>query len=447
MVTFGDQFEGLLGVDGEGIKKLEPFNPWDIAAIEDPSGDITGYTAADPEGEPQKNQSIIPFYQMLHFKMPIRYRKDYYGVRSSIYYNLREYWQDFQWANDKLMIERLQRRPDRHYILMDISGMSSEDAFEVCRRYEDRLYRPQFYDPSAGRLYTQPNAWGEHRDLVLPKGAGNNTTITTAPSTSSSGPMDDVNYFLRLLFGSANFPSGYLGLDIASGYDPGQPIEKQDISFTRACMRIQRAFLSTLMQACIYHLSSLNIDPTSEANSFRLMMEPISSFRELEKKELLMLRFDLISSALNMGTDMNFNQDAWRRFILREYGKFSPDMIEEFLSGGELAREDEVGSVFDSTGVPTNLDEKYEKLLRGDSKLSKRAKEAMEFLRGGASMISSRCGNGYLVENNITIPSTIYKCNGGDVFKKAFGERVKKRAQFRAFMYQGAFSCREKEGI
>jgi hypothetical protein len=295
---FGDHFEGVIATRNDGIVRLDPYDPWEIGILRDALGRVAGYGEANAHGEVVSAETIMPYYRMAHFKMPPRSRTSVYGYNSARFYNARDYWVEMQWCMDKVWIERQQRRGPRNLVTMDVGGISTEEAYEACKMWEDRMYRDVYFNPQDGILKSGSNAWGEQRDVVLPLGSDNKTQIASMPASSSIGSLDDLGFFMRRFFGCGKFPLGYWGLDIGAGnYDKSTPIEKQDIVFAQSCMRLQQAFLSELTRLCMVHLAFLGIDPTRDDNRFIVMMVPVSTFAEIERKELVTMRFDLVTAA------------------------------------------------------------------------------------------------------------------------------------------------------
>lgn len=404
MFQYGDHFEAIPGMRNEGIIRFDPYDPWQVGVVIDENRQIKGYGQADEMGEVVDAESVIPFYECLHFRTPRRRRSDIYGARSSLLYGVREYWQDLQWVMDKIVIERMWRRPDRTMILLDVGGVSSEDSFDICEEWRDRMYRDMAFNPGAGELKSMPAAWSESRDQILPTGTDNNTKITNAPASSNSGPLDDLHFVLRRLFGGLKFPPGYLGLDIGGNYDPQAPLEKQDLGFAQNCMGPQRSFLRVLTQAAMIHLAYHNIDPRLAKNQFMLMMNPINTFQEIERKELINMRFDLMDRAMSMGRDNEWNMDFWAKFVMKEYAHLPEDMVDRLLQKelspeGEKALDqgDEGENLFASAAKATD---EYKVLMESlDS--NPKAAEALIFAAEGASMVTSQ---------SIYLPSRLEEC-------------------------------------
>lgn len=380
----GDHYEGLIATRNDGIVRLDAYDPWEIGVLKDALGRVAGYGEADARGEVVSADSVMPYYRMAHFKMPFRSRTSVYGYRSARFYNARDYWVEMQWCMDKVWIERQQRRGPRNLVTMDVGGIATEEAYEACKMWEDRLYRDVYFNPQDGILKSGSNAWGEQRDVVLPLGSDNKTQIQSMPASGTIGSLEDLDFFMRRFFGSGKFPPGYLGIDLGDSYDKGTPIEKQDLTFTQSCMRLQQALLSELTRICMVHLAFLGLDPTRDDSRFVIMMTPVSTFAEIERKELLAMRWDLMERALEMGTNLEWNKKVWDRHVMIEYGGFSSSFVDELLQ-----KDESLATLNPDEGEFEEAREPHLQKLSEELKRNPRARAALLFFKDGGSQRAS----------------------------------------------------------
>jgi hypothetical protein len=330
-----------------------------------------------------------------------------YGATSGLLHNVREYWQELQWVEDKIVIDRLRRRPDRVGLLLDVGGMSGEDSWLYCEEVRRRLYRDQYFDPQINELSSLPTAWGEHRDIVVPTGGDNRTQLVNLPSAGSQGPYDDLVFVLRRYFGSLKFPPAMLGLDLGDTIDRSVPLEKQDITFADNCSAPQKVFLQELTRAAIIHLAWLNIDARLDSNQFSLMMMPVSAYKEMERKDLINMRFDLLERALQLGQDYQWDMEFWARYVMTEYARMPDELVNTLLKNPQAAEaeasiedlpsegQDLGGDMQDLTNfgltdsVKRKNDDRYKRLMEALEKNPK-VRESLVFFNGGGGMASSR---------------------------------------------------------
>jgi hypothetical protein len=428
LTMFGDHYEGVIATRNDGVVRLEPYDPWELAVVLDDLRRISAYGASDGRGEVINPASVVPFYQVAHFRMPLRFRTDLYGVNSSILYNSRDYWVEFQWCMDKVWIERQQRKASRLAVAMDIGGASTEDAFEACKEWEERLYRDVYYNPQDGLIKAGPSAWGEQRDIVLPNGGDNRTTIQQLQSTGPIGALDDLNFFLRRFFGAVKFPPGYLGLDIDSGYRRDASIEKQDVAFSQACMRPQQAFISAIARLCMVHLAYLNLSPKRAENQFTVMMMPVSTWGEIERKELVAMRQDLMDRAMSMGRDNGWNKEFWDRYVMTEYGRMPEAFVDELLKKDVKVEQVADAAVGGDSSFKERLSSSAQTLLEG---MSTKTAETLMFYREGSSHLCSSAVPFRLTESEVRETVQIPKFTNQS-FETILRGRMEKKARARA---------------
>jgi len=427
---YGDHFEGIPGARNDGVIRFDPYDPWEVGVVKDSLGRVCGYGEADDQGDVTNRDKIIPYYRMLHFHMPFKHRVDWYGAKASLFYNARDWWQEFQWVQDKVMIERLQRRPPRMALQVDITGMSMEEGMEACKEWQEYLYRDVYFDPDNSILRSLPAAWGEQRDVVIPTGGDSKTSISTLPGSSASGALDDLEFFLRRLFGALRFPPAYLGLELGS-ITRDAPLPKQDVAFAQNAMRGQRAFIQGMVVACMFHLAWHNIDPKRDENRFLLMMSPVSTFEEVERKELVSMRLGLMDEALRFGKDLDMDDKMWTRYVLTEYGHMQADFVEKLLAAKEeVPKEEGGGDDFGFEGTEHRTE--YQKLME-ELKDDPRASSALTFFKGGCSMASSGEFPGdFEVSESEDMSALTFR---NPKFQQLLEERMRRRAKARAAIF------------
>jgi hypothetical protein len=426
MYHLGDHFEYLPANQDQGIISLLPYEPWELACCFDESRKVSAYSHADNEGKPVDATNSVPYYSVAHFRMPNRKRTAWYGSECSLLFNIREYWQELQWCWDKILIERL-RRSDKEMITLDVGGMSTEDAFLACKEWQERMYQTLYSNPETGEMLTSPAAWGEMRAFVIPT-CGDNRTSISHVSAGNVASLDDANMIMARLFAVLNFPAGYLGLDLGGSYDRKESLAKQDVGFSTACIRPQHAFLKTLATILETHLAWHNINTRDPQNSFVLMMQPVSVYQELERKELLALRFDLLDRALSLGKEHEWNSEFWTKHVMTEYAQFTPSMVEKLLQKPPEEPKEEIGQAMDTLeSIENEEKERMEVFSLLESR--PRSKKAIELLRdGGASAVVSS-SNFYLPKdiNPVELSNLVENSTTKSFIKNLVIERCKKR--------------------
>jgi hypothetical protein len=323
----GDVFMHAATAAGQGVVALRAYEPWTVSRIEDDIGRLLGFAPADEQGKPtNKDQRSVPFYQVLHFRLPPREMTDDYGASSSFLWGSRIIWRQLQLMFDQVVIQRLLRRPDRLLIMMDATGMSYEDAWGTVKEWERRFHREWHLNPGTGTFASHGLPLDGAKDMVLPRGPNNSTTIENFPATNTNDLLRDVEMFLKSLAAGIGFPLGFIGRG-EEGYNPGQSLARQYQPFAKKAMRLQRAFLSELVRLCMIDLAFQNLDPYNAKNAFTLNMASVAPIVEIERAEVIQLRMDRMERALAFGQNAGLDLKVWTPFVLEKYGGMSADLI------------------------------------------------------------------------------------------------------------------------
>ncbi len=354
MAKYGDHFEGVPAIRSNGIRRMVPYLPYDVARIEDFEGALTGFVPANEEGVAQSEDkdAIVPYYSVIHFRLHGRNRAALYG--DSLLSNSMDAWRNLQMVEDQVLIQRLLRAPDRLLVTLDTAGMSLEESWEVCMNWQRYLHRQFSYNRGQQSFESGGAVFAENRDVILPLGENNNTNIQNFPATNQNDLLRDLEHWLNRFLSGLGVPSGYLGVG-QERFESGQSLGRQDARFAKTASRLQYSYMSGMQRACMIHLAFLNIDPLREENAFKVQMSPVSYFMELERSELLNMRADLLDRYVRLGNDTGMNMSRWVPFVLTEIGKLPVDLVERMLAPDEEGAEgdpvktaDDFGYKFDS---------------------------------------------------------------------------------------------------
>lgn len=335
----GDVFAAVHAAPNEGVMAIKPYKPFEVARIEDNIGRLIGFAAADEQGNPQMvDQRSVLAHQCLHFRLPPKQLDDIYGAESSFLWGARIIWRQLQLMMDQVVIQRLLRRPDRILILMDVAGMSTDDAYLTCKDWERRLHRESYLNPDQGVYHEFGMPLDGAKDLVLPRGANNQTEITTVPATNVNDLMRDVDLMLSALAAGIGFPLGFVGRGERGDYNPAQTLSRQYQPFAKRCGRLQLSFLEELARLLMIDLGWNNLDPRREENAFTLHMASVAPIVELERSEVLQMRLDRMERGIRFGQDAGLNLDEWVPYVLEFWGGLSRDLVQRlYVSKGGVA--------------------------------------------------------------------------------------------------------------
>jgi hypothetical protein len=334
MCQFGDWFENNI-LSQEGVMSLRPYEPWDVARIDD--GRLLGFCSAGRQGEPVEiATSTVPAHRVLHFRLLGRQRKEMYG--NSLLWGSREAWRRLKMMEDQVLLQRLARRPDRLAILLDTGGMSMTESAEVVKEWEEKMYKEFSLNKQMQQYSSTRAIHAEQKDLILPLGTDSKTSIINLPAATGNDMLKDLDYFHNVLMDGLHMPRGYFGED-GGNFDGNQSLGRQNVRFAKTAMRIQRALLSELVRLCAIDMAYQGIDPTLAKNQFRLQMTPVSPFMELERAELMNVRMDLVDRMSRMGQDMTFDPKLWHSYILTRFAQFPKTFVKELMDAAERVQQ------------------------------------------------------------------------------------------------------------
>ena len=332
MARDGDVFMHVASARGDGIVALKPYDPWQIARVQDDIGRLISFAPADSRGQPSRvDTHSIPYWRALHFRLPPRDLTKIYGAESSYLWGSRITWRQLQLMLDQVVVQRLLRRPDRLMVLVDTTGMSHDDAFMICKDFERRMHREWNLDPTAGRFESFGASVDGGQDIILPTGPNNNTSFSNFPATSQNDLMRDLDLMYRNLANGIGYPYGFLRGE--GRYNPEQSLARQHHPFAGRASRLQRSFMQEIARMCMIDLAFKGLNPMAAENQFSLHMAPPAPLLEMERQEIIQMRMDRMDRALRLAQDAQLDTDKWIPYVLKTYGGFPDDVVKDFFKG------------------------------------------------------------------------------------------------------------------
>ena len=331
----GDVFKHVAAARGLGVIATKAYDPWQVARIEDDIGRLTGFAPSDDRGQPAKDETHgVPYYKVLHYRLPARDLTNIYGAESSVLWGARITWRMLQLMLDQVVIQRILRRPDRIAIMVDTMGMSHDDAHMFIEDLKRRMHREWHLNPDGGggnQFQSTGFPVDGGQDFVLSRGPQNQTALENFPATNQNDLLRDVDMMYQNLANGVGFPHGFQRGE--GRYNPEQSLSRQHQPFAKRASRIQRSYLHETVRMCMIDMAYLGLDPTKEENHFSLHMAPVSPILELERHEVIQMKLDRLERALRMGIDNQFDLNFWVPFTLRTYGGFSDEVVQALYKG------------------------------------------------------------------------------------------------------------------
>ena len=331
MAKYGDFPVELYWEPGEGIQTLRFHHPKKFKRFEElETAQLVGFYLGDTAmGAPEPN--IHP-WEVVHFRI--------FGNLSALYgtsllAGARRTFRRLRLSEDASVIYRIQRHPDRDVFHLDTTGMTDAEQAEYLNRFAQGIRKNRYYDPTTGELRTDWNPFTGTEDLIIPQIQGHETKIERLVGSKNANDVADLDWHLARYHASVRVPPAHFGymLQGAAPYSPERKLTHQDSRYARIPGKLQHYFLVNLYRLLQLNLAFAGIDAEEDTNKFTLVMAPVSFLEELHRQQLIEIRIDIIDRLMNMGQQMGFDMSLWIRYVLKEYGKLSDDIIDKLVVG------------------------------------------------------------------------------------------------------------------
>ncbi len=329
---YGDFPIELYWEPGLGVTQLRFHHPKRFKRFEEyETGMLVGFHIGDSAhgaSEPNKQP-----WEIVHFRI--------FGSLSAMYgtsmlITSRRSYKRLRLSEDSDVVYRLQRHADRDVFNVTMTGMSDPEISEYAQRFVQALRKNKFYDPEKGELREDWNPFTANEDLMLPQIQGREIKVDRLPGSKNANDASGLDYYLARYHASARIPPAYFGymLQGALPYDPSKKLTHQDSRYSKIPQKIQRYLMIGIHRILQLNLAFMGVDPKDPKNQFTTAMAPVSYLDELHRQQLIEIRLDIIDRLMTLGQSMNFDMQLWIRYVLKQYGKLSDDLIEKLLLPG-----------------------------------------------------------------------------------------------------------------
>lgn len=277
--------------------------------------------------DPSTNAQIAEFFpwQIIHWKNGGV--KRVYG--DSILRPIRRVYKQLQMMEDGMVIGRLTRSHMRLKFLIDIEGMTPEDAEEHIRNVQEKVKKRRFINPYTGQLEVGQNPFSSEEDLFLGVTKDSNADVGVIQGAMNLGNIHDVEHFQDKFFIGLKVPKIFYGLDEASK----AIVIEQVIQFTCAVARIRKGLRAGLAKLYGIQLRLAGIEPTVDLYDIRFA--PVSMVDEMRKWTMEKLKAEV---AKIYKIDIGLLDDE---YILRNFVEVPDEDIAKLLkksNGGATAK-------------------------------------------------------------------------------------------------------------
>ena len=288
LCKYGDLFLLLEVLDKEGVVNTMPLPTVEIEREEAYDGDPNSVRFKWT----YQSGAIFENWQVAHFRLLGDDIFLPYG--KAILEPARRIWKQLNLIEDAMLVYRITRAPERRVFYIDVGNIPPQDVEQYILKARDQLKKQPLIDQN-GDIDLRYNPMAVDEDYFIPVRGDKASKIDTLPGARNLGDIDDVRYVQNKLFAAIKVPKSYLSYeaDVAAK----SVLSQEDIRFARTIQRIQKIFVSELTKIGIIHLYSLGYDEEDLSN-FELKMTNPSTVTEMQKLELVGMRYDIGSKAL-----------------------------------------------------------------------------------------------------------------------------------------------------
>jgi len=283
-ISLGDDWEELvLGEKDKkvGIWKIKPLPPSEMFADVDERGVWNNPQVPYIQKETAFSKEKIDFewWRCVHFKVG----RGIYGVDRSIFSNAsRRIGRQLMWIDDSVVLARLSRAYQRFAFMVDTTGLSLDEKFEMADKFLERIRRTDIADRTSGRISPIDTSWLTDEDIVMPVEKDSPQDVKVLSGDINLGKIDDILYLQTKFFMALNMPKQYASKE--EGVRAKATITQLDVQFARQVRRKQGSLKPGLRHAYSVEFWLKDIDPS--AFKWDIVFPPLSTMDEMLKWEM-----------------------------------------------------------------------------------------------------------------------------------------------------------------
>jgi hypothetical protein len=225
-------------------------------------------------------------WEVVHFRLRGKHRRSIYGF--SALEAARWIFKRLILLEDSAIIYRLQRAPERFAFYVDVGDLPPAEALAYVNRVRQQYKKRKYVNPSTGKLDLKFDPLSQDEDFFLPSRQGQDGTRVDVLAGPQWQHMEDIEYFQNKLFSAMKIPKAYLAQDENTAR---AVLSTEDVRFARSVLRIQRELQNGLRKVARIHLAAIGLDPHKA--DYDIHMTVPSSIFELAQLEVRNARADL----------------------------------------------------------------------------------------------------------------------------------------------------------
>jgi len=283
-----------------------------------------------------QGNAILENWQISHFRLLANDAFLPYGT--SVLESARRIWRQLILIEDAMLVYRIIRAPERRVFYIDVGNVPPEDVSNYVEQAKTALKKSTVSSSAQGQADLRYNPMAVDEDYYIPvRGGDSGTRIDTLAGGQNATAIEDVEYVQKKLFAALKIPKAYLGYDEDIGSKA--TLAQEDIRFSRTIQRIQKTVISELNKLAMVHLYSHGYDG-EDLLDFELRLSNPSSVAQLQKLELISMRFDIAGKVPEGMLD--------KTWVRKNVLGLTDDQIEGVLDGLKKDKQDD--AELESTG-------------------------------------------------------------------------------------------------
>lgn len=213
--------------------------------------------------------------------------------------NAREAYRRLSLLEDSIVIYRLVRAPEKLVFNIDVGTASPAEAEAMLRNHRDSYWSRKSFDSKDGVQKFNPQSMLDAFWFPKRKGA-EGSSVTTLAGGQNLGQLDDLNYFQRKLYESLNVPTSRLNKESQANVNDAT-IQREELAFCSAIMRIQNSFAQAIKRTFISHLKLRGIYQRFEMKEtdITIKFNAPSTYYLMRQQQVLSIKMDNFSAAIN----------------------------------------------------------------------------------------------------------------------------------------------------
>ena len=277
LAKYGEDFEELVIDKNLVPRRLKNLDGKYMIRNEDEFGRLKedAFLQVD-EQDPNKIIAAFKKWQIIHFRIQ-KDRKSKYG--SGVLEPAIRVYRQLSFMEDSMVIARLTRAPQRYAHLVDVNGMTPEEAEKHIDKVRNKLKKRRTINPRTGKQDLNYNPLSAEEDLFVGVRDGSRADVKVLQGDTNLSNIKDVYYFQNKLFSATKVPKSYLGLE--QDVNSKGTVTEQEIQFARTVRRIQNAIATGLKEMFDFVLALNGIAPSNV--EYRIILPTISMIDELRK--------------------------------------------------------------------------------------------------------------------------------------------------------------------